>query len=117
MVCCDLVYAECRALVFGGSICTASDVAVRLGKLSLGRQELTSGDIFSAAFLTNSSTCVGIKSPLGVYSHNHCLSSGPGLRLGELPRAPVICLASQPQSCSRVEDANFVKQTCTSSAC
>ncbi|KAL3151690.1 hypothetical protein ABBQ38_012674 [Trebouxia sp. C0009 RCD-2024] len=32
-----------RALVFGGSVCTATDVAVRLGKLSLGQPHLTSG--------------------------------------------------------------------------
>ena len=39
----------CRALVFGGSICTATDVAVRLGKLNLGQKELTSGDASSPA--------------------------------------------------------------------
>ena len=37
------LYDKCRALVFGGSVCTATDVAVRLGKLKLGSQHLTSG--------------------------------------------------------------------------
>ena len=45
-----LLCGVCRALVFGGSICTATDIAVRLGKLSVGQQELTSGDSFSNVF-------------------------------------------------------------------
>ncbi|KAL3159203.1 hypothetical protein ABBQ32_011184 [Trebouxia sp. C0010 RCD-2024] len=32
-----------RALVFGGGVCTATDVAVRLGRLNLGQPHLTSG--------------------------------------------------------------------------
>ena len=39
----------CRALVYGGSICTATDVAVRLGKLTVGQQGWTSGDSTSPA--------------------------------------------------------------------
>ena len=35
----------CRALVFGGDTCTATDVAVRLGKLTVGTPELVQSGI------------------------------------------------------------------------
>ena len=54
----------CRALVFQGSICTATDVAVRLGKLSMGNKELTSGDSSSPAFTGSTAELVPRSLPL-----------------------------------------------------